>query len=107
MRRHATPILLALFISAGCFSEQAQEKAIWEERGYVSVGSGIGLTVPLGRIGEVMEPGWSMEVRAAYHLNLPWGGLGFGFLTGVISQTASDEASSPYNMSSVPLGVSL
>ena len=82
---------------------QAQDKALWEEDAYFTLGFGFGVAFPLGLVSEVMDLGVALDFCSDLYINFPWGALGFGLMAGVLSETANDTVTSPYNMSSIPI----
>lgn len=101
-----TTVVFVLILLAGlCFSQEAEERALWEEKGYFSVGLGSGVAFPIGRMGEVMDVGLVMEACADYTLNFSWGALGFGLCAEVLSETTNDDVTSPYNLIAIPVAV--
>lgn len=111
MRDFAIVVLILFAIGPPCWGQQEQQelarKPLWEEELYGSMGFGFGITFPIGMMSGIMDLGTSVEMSGALGINFPWGALSFGLQGGAIGHTANPEVTSPYNLGSLPIALSV
>ena len=72
-------------------------------RNHFSTGAGFGLTIPVGDVGELMQPAPYPIAFFTYNLSFPWGVIGFGIATGANIDSTKTSVPYQFDLVSVPI----
>jgi len=77
------------------------------EGNYFSTGISAGLSIPIGEVGEVMKLGFTPLAHFNYNLDLSWGVLGFGVLSGALFESTTEDVRYQYGLYSFPAAITV